>query len=159
MRRVGKLISLMCSLFASSQSVAAEQFALAWSVPRQFALLANCTPWSTISNPPWLVITPYPPFKLFQTIFRLLLHLQFWPYSSVPSKVYRASWWKKPRLQQQSWSNINVVFYLILVLGSPVKNASLRFAFVQIGTCRERLGGSQGRSQSDMVEDIPPHTR
>jgi len=36
--------------------------------------------------------------------------------------VYRASWWKKPRLQQQSWSNIHVVFYLILVLGSPVES-------------------------------------
>ena len=54
---------------------------------------------------------------------------------------------------------IPVVFFLILGLGSPVKNMLLRFAFVLIGTCREHLGGSQGRSQSDNVEDIPPGTR
>ena len=54
---------------------------------------------------------------------------------------------------------IPVVFFLILVLGSPVKNMLLRFAFILIGTCRERLGGSQGRGQSDMVEEIPHGTR
>ena len=42
-----------------------------------------------------------------------------------------------------------MVFYSILVLESPVKNMLLRFAFVLIGTCRERLGGSQGRGQPD----------
>ena len=69
------------------------------------------------------------------------------------------SWWKKPRLERQSRSNIHVVFYSILILGTPVKNMLVCFAFVLIGTCREHLGGSKGRSQSDMVEEIPPGTR
>jgi len=32
------------------------------------------------------------------------------------------SWWKKPRLERQSRSNIHVVFYSILILGTPVES-------------------------------------